>query len=92
MTSVSAGHIILAPTQPVGSGRPQRESNPGRPHQKSRALPTELPPPNNNNNNNNVIRIIMIDSLYITEYVIKVHTKHTMRKTQNSHGQTKIGR
>ena len=28
MTSVSAGHIILTPTQPVGSGWPQRESNP----------------------------------------------------------------
>ena len=27
MTSVSAGHMILTPTQPVGSGRPQRESN-----------------------------------------------------------------
>ena len=26
MTSVSAGHIILTPTQPVGSGRPQREA------------------------------------------------------------------
>ena len=34
MTSVSAGHIILTPTQPVGSGRPQRESNPGPPHHK----------------------------------------------------------
>ena len=45
MTSVSAGHIILTPTQPVGSGRSQRESNPGPPHQESRALPTELPPP-----------------------------------------------
>ena len=45
MTSVSAGHIILTPTQPVGSGRPQRESNPGPPHQESRALPTELPGP-----------------------------------------------
>ena len=45
MTSVSAGHIILTLTQPVGSGRPQWESNPGPPHQKSRALPTELPPP-----------------------------------------------
>ena len=45
MTSVSAGHIILTPTQPVGSGRPQRESNPGAPHQESRALPTELPRP-----------------------------------------------
>ena len=31
ITSVSAGHI-LTPTQPVGSGRPQRESNPGPPH------------------------------------------------------------
>ena len=41
MTSVSAGHIILTPTQPVGSGRPQRESNPEPPHQESRALPTE---------------------------------------------------
>ena len=45
MTSVSAGHIILTPTQPIGSGRPLRESNPGPPHQESRALPTELPPP-----------------------------------------------
>ena len=45
MTSVSSGHIILTPTQPrqpVGSGRPQRESNPEPPHQESRALPTEL--------------------------------------------------
>ena len=40
-----SGHIILTPIQPVGSGRPQRESNPGPPHQESRALPTELPPP-----------------------------------------------
>ena len=45
MTSISAGHIILTPTQPVGSGRPRRESNPGPPHQESRALPTELPRP-----------------------------------------------
>ena len=43
-TSVSGGHIILALTQPVGSGRPQRESNPEPPHQESRALPTKLPP------------------------------------------------
>ena len=45
MTYVSAGHIILTPTQPVGSGRPQRELNTAPPHQKSRALPTELPRP-----------------------------------------------
>ena len=45
MTSVSAGHIILTPTPRVGSGRPQRESNPGPPHQESRALLTELPHP-----------------------------------------------
>ena len=38
-----AGHIIL--TQPVGSGRPQWQSNLGPPHQKSRTLPTELPHP-----------------------------------------------
>ena len=43
VTSVSAGHIILTPTQPVGSGRPQWESTPGPPHQELRALPTELP-------------------------------------------------
>ena len=46
MTSVSAGHIILTPTQPVGSGRSQRESNPGPPHQESRALyRLSYPPP-----------------------------------------------
>ena len=44
MTSVSAGHIILIPNQPVGSGRPQQESNPGSPHEESCALLTELPP------------------------------------------------
>ena len=38
-------HIILTPTQPVGGGRSQRESNPGPPPQESRARPTELPPP-----------------------------------------------
>ena len=43
MTSVSADHIIPTTTQPVGSGRPQRESNPVPPHQELRALPTELP-------------------------------------------------
>ena len=43
MSSISAGHIILTPTQPVGSGRPQRGSNPGPPDQESRAVPTELP-------------------------------------------------
>ena len=40
---VTAGHIILTLTQPVESGWPQRESNPGLPHQESSALPTELP-------------------------------------------------
>ena len=45
LTSVSAGHIILAPTQPVGSARPQRGSNPGPPHEESRTLLTELPRP-----------------------------------------------
>ena len=45
MTSISAGHIILTPTQPVGNGRPQRESNPGPPDQEPRALATALPRP-----------------------------------------------
>ena len=49
MTSVYAGHIILTPTQPVRSGRPQRGSNPGPPDQESRALPTELPRPLDDN-------------------------------------------
>ena len=43
VTFVSAGHIIMTPTQPIGSGRPQRDSNPRPPHQESRTLPTELP-------------------------------------------------
>ena len=45
MTSVSADHIILTPTQPVGRGRPQRELCRGPPHQESRAQPIELPRP-----------------------------------------------
>ena len=45
MTSVSADQIILTPTKPVGSGRPQQGSNSEPPHQESRALPTELPHP-----------------------------------------------
>ena len=45
MTSVAAGHIILSPTQAVGSGQPQQELNPGRTHQESRVQPTELPRP-----------------------------------------------
>ena len=47
MTSVSAGHIILTPIQPIGSGRPQRESNPGPPYRELRSLPLSYhaPPP-----------------------------------------------
>ena len=45
MTSVSAGHNLLTPTQPVGSGQPQRESNPGPAPQQLRALLTELQHP-----------------------------------------------
>ena len=45
MTSVSAGHIILTPTQPVGSGRPHRRWNPRPPHTGSHALPPPPPPP-----------------------------------------------
>ena len=49
MTFVSAGHNILKPTRPLGSGRPQRESSPGPPQQESRALPTKLPRPTDPN-------------------------------------------
>ena len=45
MTSVSASPVILTPTRPVGSKRPQRVSNPGLPDKESRILPTELPRP-----------------------------------------------
>ena len=38
MTSVSAGQIILTPTQPVGSVWSQRRSNPGPPHPRSGTL------------------------------------------------------
>ena len=40
MTSVSAGHIILTLTQPVGSERSQRGSNPGPPHKEERETGT----------------------------------------------------
>ena len=43
ITSVSAVHIILTPTQTVRSRYPLWESNPGPPHQESHALPTDLP-------------------------------------------------
>ena len=42
MTSDSADHITLTPTQPVGNGRSGRGSNPWSPDQKSRALSAEL--------------------------------------------------
>ena len=45
MTSVSAGHIILTPTQPGGSRLPQWESNPGPPNQELCALLTDPPRP-----------------------------------------------
>ena len=45
MTSVSAGHIILTLTQPVGSGRPQRESNPGLSSPGVARSTVELPRP-----------------------------------------------
>ena len=43
MTSVSAGHIILTPTQTSREWVPEAR-NPRPPHQQSRALPSELPP------------------------------------------------
>ena len=78
MTSVSAGHIILTPTQPVGNGRPQRESNPGPPHQESHALPTELPHPLS-------IYKKMLSHLYSFlcvkgKYHTHIHTKQKLKK------------
>ena len=43
MTSASAGHIILTPTQPEATDRPEFGSTPRPPDPESRALPTELP-------------------------------------------------
>ena len=73
LTFVSAGHIILTPTQPVGSGRPQRESNPAPPHQESRALPIELPsaPP---------------PSLLTVEYLLYTRVASEMRVNSLSKG------
>ena len=42
MTSVSSGHIILTPTQPVSSLRPEQGSNLIPSGEKSGAVPTEL--------------------------------------------------
>ena len=44
MISVSVGHIIMTPIKPVGSGWPQRGSNPEPTHPELRAVPTEPPP------------------------------------------------
>ena len=44
---LSRSMIIQTPTQPVGSGRPQRESNTGPHHQESRALPQSYRAPTN---------------------------------------------
>ena len=86
MTSVSAGHIILAPTQPVGSGRPQRESNSGPPHLESRALPTELRRPprtrmfnlKEQKKKKNMEKLIIMISEYIEVYTIHF-IEHTIR-------------
>ena len=54
MTSVSAGHIILTPTQPVGSGRPLRGNRTRDLLTRSRALypwATAPPPPPSNDPN-----------------------------------------
>ena len=77
MTSVSAGHIILTTTQPVGSGGPQQELNPGPSHQESRALPTELlrPPMNGKEK---VIQDVK-DTLYMLASDILVLPYYTCR-------------
>ena len=70
MTSVSASNIILTPTQPLGSGRPQQGSNPGPPHQESCALPNELQgPPVPMHQNRNVLSCCFFFFLYIYIYI-----------------------
>ena len=90
MTSVSAGHIVLTPTQPVGSGRPQRESNPGPPHKESRALPTELPrpppPPPPRMQIDQHISMTHIDNALTRNKSISTKTKQTrLSKTPGKH-------
>ena len=67
MTSVSAGKILT--DQPVGSGRPQRGSNPGPPYQEARALPTELPGPLDANG----FTLLMISHLMLNSMFFFLH-------------------
>ena len=72
MTSVSAGHVILTLTQPVGSGRPKnRNRNPDLLDQKSCALLTELPCPQLFTN---IIIIIIITIIIIIIIIIIILT------------------
>ena len=73
MTSGSAGYIILTPTQPVGSGRPQQELNPGSPHQELSALPTELPHPPVRYYKRYILYVgILLDSICFLLYLLNV--------------------
>ena len=61
MTSVLDDHIILTPTQPVGSGRLQRGWNPGPPHQElfvQRDISTF-----DCERNNHVVRLILLSGV-----------------------------
>ena len=78
MTSVSAGHIIQTPTQPVGSGRPQRESNPGPPHQESRALPQSYRAPPTHLTINSIMKfhILLYQIAFKQNKLQKYHILH----------------
>ena len=72
MTSVSAGHIIQTPTQPVGSGWPQRESNPGPPHQESRALPQSYEDVKNPNNQPTNLPVADSHDVLIFQFLVQL--------------------
>ena len=89
MTSVSAGHIILTPTQPVGSGRPQLGSNPGPPQQESRALPTELPRPPTKCKQNRCVSLML--RLYIQwRERVRERERHRQRQRERERGEIEI--
>ena len=61
----SRSHYTETPTQPVGSGWPQRESCPRSPHQESRALPTEIPRTPSNSGNSHVVVVKVVVAVVV---------------------------
>ena len=77
MSSVSAGHIILTPTQPVGSG------GPGPPHHELRPERTELPGSPTYLRNGSIFRYCVTHrsmSLHQHTILLKRHREHQDRR------------